>query len=265
RAFVAVAVGEVHVEYRIVEIRQRCPVVRPALQGLPEAGDGLAELALVLQRIAEIGEQRGIVGFDRERSAVDRGGFRAAALLAQQHAEIEQDLGGVWAELQGLPAARDRVVGPPQGFERKREIGERLRDVGIEGQRPYVGRHRLLQLAGLMETDRLAEHGADLVPLRRRWRLAGKLGASLATLARDRLAPYTTRWTSRLGTTITRFCGLPAMAFSTSPLASAAAVLASCEESFGICMVLRSLPFTCSAIVTVSSTSSASSASGHGE
>jgi hypothetical protein len=54
------------------------------------------------------------------------------------------------------------------------------------------------------------------------------------------------------------------MAFSTSAWPSAAASAAACVESRGNDIVARSLPFTCTAMVTVSSATSAGSAFGQG-
>src|SRR5260370_144316 len=76
---------------------------------------------------------------------------------------------------------------------------------------------------------------------------------------------HTTTLTMRLGTTITRLGVLPSRPRASSGSARAAFSATSLAASLGNCRVPRSLPLSCTAIVTVSSTSSASSASGHGE
>ncbi len=76
---------------------------------------------------------------------------------------------------------------------------------------------------------------------------------------------HTTTLTILFGTTITRLGALPASARTISGSANAAVSATSLGVSLANCKVPRSLPLSCTAMVTVSSTKSASSASGQGE
>ncbi len=166
-------------------------IVRPGVDRLAERGDGLVELALVLecigevrerlgqvgidanrfpicadrflepaqvsQGISEVRESRSHAGFDADRLAECRDRLIELALIPQRICEIEISVGEVRPDAYRLSARGDRLIGFALELQRDAEIRERLGEAGFDVDRLPECRNRLIEFALILE--RIAEVG----------------------------------------------------------------------------------------------------------
>src|SRR6185437_1308201 len=152
----------------------------------------------------------------------------------------------------------DRYDGDHRRVRRRHGVAldHRRRTVGVHGTQRVPLRPRHVRRRPRRGGDRLLRRGLDqqsAEPLNR---------STVPPFPSSTVPPFhrshTRTFNSRPGTKIT-FFGAPVTNFAIPGSAVAAASAASCPAPAGTCTVPRILPFTCTAIVTMSSTSIAGS------
>src|SRR5690606_33715210 len=191
-------------------------------------------------------------GIDHDRAAAEideliacaqRAAFAADGFVGQQpetfEVVVEQHVEAV-ARRSGGAALRQpvaqRVANEPPSltFDRRH----------FDGRQPL--RHRAAATAGIHRLQAATRQG----------------GQQRQRRGEARVLAHATMLTNRSGTTITLRTGAPSIARWTFSLASASASSSGCGSPLATVSVSRSLPFTWTAMVTSSSTSSAGSTSG---
>src|SRR5262249_20755031 len=83
---------------RMVQVGFR--IIRPRLQGLAVAREGVLQLALLLERVPEVVMDLGVAGTDSQRFVVAGNSFLASAELDQDDAEVGAGFGIVAISLE---------------------------------------------------------------------------------------------------------------------------------------------------------------------